>query len=469
MSSKPYEPPEVTPIKLAKAALQPTLRIRGRDRETIDGHSIRDLVARFGCPLYVLSEQTLRDTARRFLQAFREHYPDTHLAYSYKTNYLSAVCAIMHEEGALAEVVSGFEYEIARDLGVPGERIVFNGPVKSDAELTRAVEDGARVNIDSFSELDRLARLAASWQRPVDVGIRVNMKLNYPPWDKFGFNLESGQAYEAARRIANDPWLELRGLHMHAGTFITDTSLYERVIEALIELGLRVEAELGARIESLDTGGGYASVNTLHTQLMRGEATSPTFAQYAAAIAGPLSRRVSQFKSPPRLLLEPGRAVVEPCMSLVASVAGVKTFAAGGRGVILDVGVNVLPTAYWYQHDMEVISDEARPMEVYNVLGGLCMNIDVLRMNARLPAMRVGDLVLIRNVGAYNISQSMQFIFPRPPVVLLRDGEAAVVRRRETGADIRRLEQIPEHLRTESMAGSILLRGDAAAEEREET
>jgi len=452
---KPYQAPAATPVRLAAAATKPPTRVPSEE-ERIDGHLISSLVQEFGSPLYLLSEPTLRQTARHFLGAFRAHYPRTMLAYSYKTNYLSAVCTIMRDEGSYAEVVSGFEYDIARDLGVPGPQIIFNGPVKTDEEIKRAAEDGARINLDGFAELERVAAYAAREQCELPVGIRINMKLNYPPWDKFGFNLESGEAFAACRRLARDPWLRLRGLHIHAGTFITDLSIYERAITNLIDLGLRAEAELGAEIETIDMGGGYASTNTLHTQLMRGETTSPVFEEYAEVIAGALARRASQFRSPPFLFLEPGRTVVDSCMSLVGTVVSTKTFASGMKGAILDTGVNALITAFWYQHDISLISAEERPIEECNILGGLCMNIDILRLKARLPALRIGDIVRIRNAGAYNISQSMQFIFPRPPVILLRDGERHIIRRRETGSDIRALERLPAHLNTDETARSVL-------------
>ena len=456
MTKKTYSKPEITAFSLKDIFKYQKLSFQTENFDEIDGVKILELVKKYGTPLYVISEKTLRETTRRFVDTFRSFYPKTILAYSYKTNYLSTVCAIMHTEGCWAEVVSGFEYNIARDLGVSGDKIIFNGPVKLDDELIQAIENNSIINIDSFTELERIKEIARRFSKPVNVGIRVNMKLNYPPWDKFGFNYETGQAYKACKEIMESDTLNLTGFHIHSGTFITDLSIYRNAMEALISLALRCESELNANIEYLDIGGGYASTNTLHTQFLRGEATNPTFEEYAEVTAGILSLRKDQFKKEPILFLEAGRAVVDPSMSLITKVMATKKFASGLKGVILDIGVNVLPTAYWYKHEMQLISPEKRPYEMLNILGGLCMNIDVLALNAYMPSLRYGDILRVKNVGAYNFSQSMQFIYPRPPIVLISNGEIFTVREGENIEYIRKLEKLPPHLINDDTKNSML-------------
>jgi diaminopimelate decarboxylase len=415
--------------------------------ETIDGVAVAGIRARFGSPLYVVSEATLRRNVRAFQAAFRARYPDTIVAYSYKTNYVSGIVRVFHQEGAQAEVVSGFELELARSLGVPGRHIVYNGPHKRLEDLRQAIALGARINIDSLEELSDLQELARAASRPVKVGIRVNMRLNDPPWDRFGFNLESGQALAACRRVHAAPGLTLAGFHIHAGTFVTQLEIYERAVAGLATLAKTVEARQWGTIEYLDLGGGYASRNTLLDQLLPGDLTTPGFDQYAEAICRPLKAALRGLRRRPTLILEPGRALVDDAVTLLVSVVSVKTMLQGRKGIVVDGGVNLLPTAYYFRHAVTPATEVGGAAETADVLGPLCMQIDVLRRDVPLPAVERGAILLFRHAGAYTISNSMQFIYPRPPVVMISHGRLHVLRRGERGEDLVRLDEIPPHLR----------------------
>lgn len=415
--------------------------------QEIDGVDVSTLVSKFGSPVYVVSEEKLRSKYKAFSRALKSAYPETFIAYSYKTNYLSGVCSILHQEGAWAEVVSGCEYDMALALGVDPAKIVFNGTYKTKEELIKAIKGNSMINIDSHNEIYQLENLSSSKNKPVGVGMRVNMNVSYPPWNKFGFNLESGQAFEACRRIMSTGYLRLRGLHCHIGTYIPDTSAYSQAVTKLIDFALKVEKELKVEIEYLDMGGGYASSNTLHSQFLSGAAIIPTLEQYAAALCQPLAKKASEFKRKPRLLLEPGRALVDEAVSLVTTVVVTKRFADGTKAVIIDAGVNLLPTAFWFKHEISSTQDGASNLETVNIYGPLCMQIDVIRTEVRLPVLQKGNILVIKNVGAYNITQSMQFIYPRPAVILIHDAQCEYLRRQETTEDIKRLEVIPAHLK----------------------
>ncbi|MDQ7779024.1 MAG: alanine racemase [Planctomycetota bacterium] len=413
----------------------------------IDGVPLRQLVDEHGSPLWVLSEAALRRKYRDVYRAFALRYPRVVIAYSYKTNYLSGVCAALHQEGAWAEVVSGMEYEFAQRLGVPGDRIVFNGPHKTQAELERAIDNNSKVNIDSYDEMYMIEEIAKSRKRQLEVGLRVNMELNYPPWDRFGFNVESGQAFEACKRIISSQSLRLNGLHVHVGTYISDVAVYQQMAERLSALCYRLQNELATRVAYLDVGGGHASKNTLHTAWMPAEHTCPTPDQYAEAICPALLRGPFDPKEMPLLILEPGRSVVDEAMFLVASVVAVKRLSSGVKGIVIDAGVNILPTAWWYRHDIVPGQDTGSIGEEVNIYGPLCMQIDVIRTGVTLPPLRRGDLVLIKNVGAYNFPQSMQFIQPRPAIVTIFNGKVDVLRERETVDYIRGLDRLPDRLK----------------------
>lgn len=180
----------------------------------IDGISVNDLMDRYGSPLFVISETTIRRTYQRALKAFKVRYPKVQFAWSYKTNYLDAVCKIFHQEGSWAEVVSRFEYDKAIRNGVPGNLIIFNGPDKIKEDLKTAVVNRSLIHIDHFDELYTLIEMLDGTSDKARVAIRVNMDTGiYPQWDRFGFNYESGQAWNAIMKIAAQQNLELEGLH----------------------------------------------------------------------------------------------------------------------------------------------------------------------------------------------------------------------------------------------------------------
>ena len=162
----------------------------------IDGVNVKELLAEHGSPLFVFSERTLRRTITTARRAFEVRYPKVRFAWSYKTNYLDAICRIFHEENSWAEVVSEYEYEMARRLGVPGERIIFNGPHKSREALKLAFSEGTSVHLDSHDELYLAEQVAQELGKEVEVGMRLNMDTGiYPPWSRFGFNLDNGEAW----------------------------------------------------------------------------------------------------------------------------------------------------------------------------------------------------------------------------------------------------------------------------------
>ena len=416
----------------------------------IDGVSLKRLAREFGTPLYILSERRLVSKLRSAQQAFTHRYPHATFAWSYKTNYLKAVCSILHREGSWAEVVSPLEYRMARSLGMPGSKIIFNGLSKTEESLRLAVADGAKVHIDHFDDLQMLERAAAGRGRTkFPMGIRINLDAGiYPAWNHFGFNLESGQAWEAARRINASSNLSLKGLHCHIGTFILDAEAYRRAMIKLLDFADALRAQFGIRIEWIDAGGGFASINTLHSSYLMGEHVSPAIGEYAACVTEPIVARYKSFDEMPALFLESGRAIVDEAGFILSAVSASKQLPNGKRALIMDTGVNNLFTALWYKHDVALTEESSSIMEDTAVYGSTCMAIDVIRESVMLPPLSRGDLLLIKNAGAYNMTQWLQFINARPAVVLIsQNGEVEPLRDRETLECMTSPEHLPERLR----------------------
>ncbi|MGV8057816.1 MAG: alanine racemase [Smithellaceae bacterium] len=443
---KPYAKPVIKKVSFADTGKFKSEHLKITSIKKIEGLSVRDLLSEYGSPLYVVSESMLRRCYRELIEAFAKRYSRTTIAYSYKTNYLGGICAILHQEGAWAEVVSGLEYEMAKRLNVAGQMIVFNGPYKKPEEMKRAFSEGATVNLDSADDLKTAGEVAETLGRKVKVGIRVNMQLNYPAWDKFGFSYEQGEAFDVCKQIKKHRYLQLAGLHCHAGTYIIDLGIYRRLIENLASLAMDIKKELGMEMEYLDIGGGFPSSNSLHTQLMPGNTIAPPIEQYAETVCNVINKKLTNFENAPRLILEPGRSVVDECMHLLTRVVAVKERQNGNRAIIVDAGVNLLPVSTYYRYEMASDRDSAEAMEEVDIYGALCMQIDVLRKSVRLPVVKAGDIITISKVGAYNFTQSMQFIYPRPAVVLLHEGNAVIIRRKEMYEDIKGPEVIPARL-----------------------
>jgi diaminopimelate decarboxylase len=415
----------------------------------IDGTSIKSLLDEFGSPLFVISEQTIRKTYKEAHRAFSSRYPNVQFSWSYKTNYLNAVCNIFHQEGAWAEVVSGFEYQKAIENGVPGELIIFNGPDKSTEDLRLAIENNSLIHIDHFDELYELIHLSKEMGERPKVAIRVNMDTGfYPLWDRFGFNFENGEAWDALNRIMASKTLDLLGLHTHIGTYILSADGYRIAAEKLASLAVKLEKKYGHVLKYIDMGGGFASKNTLRGAYYPGTDTAPSFDDFAEAITSALMSSEIKPDHLPMLILETGRAMIDEAGFLAGSVLATKRLADGRRATIIDVGVNILFTSFWYDHDIrpvEAVSDQSEDTTIY---GPLCMNIDVIRGNIMFPLLKKGDHFVIRRVGAYNMTQWMQFITLRPNVIMLDSkGKPHLIRKKESLETINSLENTPEHLK----------------------
>lgn len=416
----------------------------------IEGSAVKDLIAKYGSPLFVISERRIRKTFQTAKQAFETRYPRVQFAWSYKTNYLNAVCNVFHQEGAWAEVVSGFEYDKAIQNGVPGANIIFNGPDKSEQDLRKAVTNGSLIHIDHLDELYMLQEIAKSTKQRPKVAIRVNMDTGvYPVWDRFGFNFENGQAWDALNKIMFSGTMDLVGLHTHIGTFMLSPNAYAVAASKLTNLAQRLQQKYDHEIKYIDMGGGFASKNTLKGAYLPGVDTNPSIDEFAEAITSALINSDFRPKNPPLLILETGRALIDDAAWLLGSVIANKRLSDGRRSTILDIGVNILFTAFWYAHKITPAQKFTSYTEDTVLYGPLCMNIDVIRDNITLPLLNKGDQVVVHHVGAYNMTQWMQFITLRPKVVMIDpDGKVHVIRNNESLENLLELEVVPSHLST---------------------
>lgn len=416
----------------------------------IDGVAVKELIEKYGSPVFVISESAARKKYREAYQAFSTRYPKVQFAWSYKTNYLNAVCNIFHQEGSWAEVVSGFEFDKALANGVEGPYIIFNGPDKTEEDLRKAISHNSLIHIDHLEELYTIIKLTEEFDKKPRVAIRVNMDTGvYPQWDRFGFNYENGQAWDALNKIMRSEKLDLAGLHCHIGTFMLASNAYALAASKLADLAIGLKKKYDHEIQYLDLGGGFPSTNTLKGAYLPGKDSNPGFDQMAEAISTALVNADFNGNTLPTLILETGRALIDEAGYLLGTVISNKRSAAGKRITIIDVGVNILFTSFWYDHKVSPAQPFSSYTEDTMLYGPLCMNIDVVRENAVLPLLNKGDHFVIHQVGAYNMTQWMQFITLRPNVVMIDEsGSTHVIRKKETLESVTSMEDTPEHLRT---------------------
>ena len=400
-------------------------------RLTCDGMRLSDLAQRFGTPLYVYGWARIEERFRRFDAAF---VPVPHLVcYAAKANSSLAILKRLAALGAGADVVSGGELRAALESGIPAERIVFSGVGKTNGEIAFGVASGILAfNAESEREIEKVDAAAAASGKTARVALRVNPDIDARshPYistglkeNKFGVDIaRAPEIFQRARRLRR---VRMTGIQAHIGSQILEAAPLAESARALAELARRLQAE-GEALETLDIGGGLG---------VGDGAVTPE--DYAAAALPALAGL------PLRILTEPGRAITGPAGVLLTRVLYVKR-ERGRTFVVADAGMNDLlrPALYEAIHVIEFVSPETSPRIRADVVGPVCETADAFAQDLEMPLPGEGDLLAIRDVGAYGFAMSSNYNFrPRAAEVLVADGGATLSRRRETFEDLTRLER----------------------------
>jgi len=439
-----------TDIPLAKV-LPVTAAVNDAGHLATGGCDLVDVAAEFGTPLYVFDEETLRAQCRAFLQAFRSRYPETAVAYAAKAYLGRALAAIVAQEGLDLDVVSGGELAIARSVNFPPERIHFHGNNKSEQELREALDYGiARVIVDNFHEmaiLDSLARGRGIRQRVLlrlspGVDPHTHLKTTTGITDsKFGIAMVTGQAEHAVRQVMEMPGLDLVGLHVHLGSPIFETEPFAEAVDTVFELAAQMRQKYGFEMREFSPGGGFA-VNYLPEQ----DAPDPD--EYAEAVVNGIRAACKHRGLPePRIFIEPGRAIVARAGLALYTVGASKDIPGVRRYVSVDGGMadNIRPAIYDSKYSALLANrplDERR--ETVTVAGKYCESSDILLRDAELPPLEAGDILVTPASGAYALAMASNYNASlRPAIVLVANGEAKLMRRRETYEDLMRADVWP--------------------------
>lgn len=414
----------------------------------IANHSISELAQRYGTPLYVFDRATIVNACQQYQRAFREHYTASQVEFRYASKaYLSPILArIVAEQGMGLDVVSGGELLLARQADFPAERIAFHGNNKSAEELRLALQHNVgRIVLDNWSELELLTSLArAGGQRP-EVLVRVAPDVQTDTHrylqtghaaSKFGFALGNGEAKAAMLRILAEGELCLAGLHAHNGTLLRETRPYEESVERLWALARDVYEETRWWPREISPGGGWG-IDT------PGEGAAPGVDTLARALQVSMERQMQANRSElpvPALVLEPGRSIIARAGVAVYRIGARKQTAGGVTYLFVDGGMgdNIRPALYGAQYSALAAERAfALPEERVCVAGRYCESGDVLIEQIMLPCMRAGELLVLPTSGAYCLPMASNYnLVPRPAVLLVDDGSAQLMERRETIDDM---------------------------------
>lgn len=399
--------------------------------------AMRELDAAFGDSFFLVDLDAFEANFREFTEAFRAWYPRTTIGYSYKTNYLPRMCAIVDEMGGYAEVVSAMEYQLARRIGVRASRIIFNGPYKRGRDLEDALLSGSICNLDSVEEIAVVKQVAVRAQgAKLNVGLRCNFDLGGDRISRFGFDVEAPEFHHAVECLRRIPGCDLVGLHFHSSTGHRSVESYALRTKRMLELTSACFPASPPRF--LNVGGGYFS---RMDETLRAQFTDPVpgYGDYAEAVAA----QVAAFYGPdgPELIVEPGTAIVADTVRFVARVLGVKRVRSRTVALVAGSIHNIKPTLHNKAVPMSVLRGphgvESDIRGEMDIVGYTCMEHDVLAEKHAGP-IGSGDYVVFGNVGAYTLVMKPPFIRPSPPVLAHRNGTASieVLRRAETTDDV---------------------------------
>lgn len=430
-----------------------TMKINDQGHLEIGGIDALELVKDFGTPLWVIDEEGLRRSCRSFRDAFAR-WGDTMVAYASKSLCNMAICKIAHQEGLGLDVVSGGELFTAMQAGFPAERILFHGNNKSSEEIRMALQAGVgRIVVDNFYELELLNNLADELGRNADILLRITPGVEAHTHEyiqtgqidsKFGFTLPDGQALEGVKAALSSPRINLMGLHCHIGSQIFDMDSFRHTVTLMMDFIAEIKEQTGHHITDLDVGGGFG--------IFYSAGDRPTYPEdWAEAVMTTVQEKAHHHGlKVPRVIVEPGRAISGPAGITLYTVGSFKEVTGIRKYIAVDGGMadNIRPALYDAVYTA-ILANKAdqEPVETVSVAGKCCESGDMLIWDVKLPAVEYGDILAVFATGAYNYTMSSNYNrLPRPAMVLVSQGSADLILKRETYVDLLRNDLLPERL-----------------------
>lgn len=421
------------------------LNVNEKGHLTIGGTDTIELVEKYGTPLYVMDEQLIRKNCARFRDSMDKFYDGNGLVcYASKAFSCLEMCRIIKSEGIGLDVVSIGELYTAIKAGFECEKIGFHGNNKTDEELSYAVECGVgHIIVDNISELVRLETIAKTKNAKPKIMFRIKPGIDAHTHDfvktgqidsKFGFALETGEAFDAVKKAIACENIELLGVHCHIGSQIFDISPFEEAARVMLEFIAKIKNDLGYTIKELNLGGGFG------IKYMKQDDPVP-FEKYMEKVSEVVKKSSEELGiAQPFILIEPGRSITGPAGITLYKVGARKEIPEIRTYISVDGGMGDNPRYALYKSEYEaVVANKAGEVknEKVTIAGKCCESGDLIGKNMSLQHAESGDIIAVCATGAYNYSMSSNYNrIPKPAVVFVNNKESRVAVKRETLDDI---------------------------------
>lgn len=434
--------------------LHGTMKINDQGHLTIGGCDTVELVKTFGTPLYVMDEEHIRAICRDYYNSFCK-YNGTEVIYASKAFMTMAMARIIAQEKLGLDVVSGGELHTALKAGFPPQRIYFHGNNKAPQEIEYAIKSKiGRFVVDNPYELELLNSIAEVLGERAKILLRIQPGIEAHTHEyiktgqidsKFGMAIATGQALEFCQKALQMPMLDLMGFHCHIGSQIFEMDSYRHAAEVMMGFIKEVKERLGFVARELNLGGGFG------IYYKEGDTPAPV-GRFAEVIMSAVTQKATDMGiAPPKVIVEPGRSIVGTAGTTLYTIGTIKHITGVRTYVAVDGGMGDNPRPALYQAKYEaMIANRANEEagSLVSITGKCCESGDMLIWDIFLPEMSSGDILAVSSTGAYNYSMSSNYNrLPRPAVVLVRDGQADLIVRRETYDDLLRNDLVPDRLR----------------------
>lgn len=432
-----------------------TTKINDGGNLEIGGCDLVKLAEKYGTPLYVLDEATIRKICRDYKDAFKG-YPKVNMMYASKALCSSATSALIASEGFGFDVVSSGEIFTVYKSGANMSKVLFNGNNKSYDELSLAIELGVgRISVDNFFELSLLNEIAKSHKKIVNILLRITPGIECHTHEyiqtghldsKFGFDLT--QIDDAVELIVNDYTnLKLHGLHAHIGSQIFEKSIYGDEIEILVKEIARLDEKFGLKLDEINIGGG------LGVKYVEADYPPSTY-EVAEIVIKRLYECIEKYKiDAPALFIEPGRSIISTSGVTLYTLGSSKQVPKGKTYFAVDGGMadNARPSMYQAEYDAQIANKPDYELaQTVTVAGRFCESGDILIKNIKLPEIEEGDILCVYNTGAYNYSMASNYNrVQKPAMVLVNNSQSDIIIKRESLEDLIAHDIIPDRLKND--------------------
>lgn len=438
----------------ANQSIKPvTTKINENGHLEIGGCDLVELAEKYGTPLYVFDEKTIRTIANEYKTAFKD-YPNINMLYAAKAFMTKAICKIMSSEGFGFDLVSGGEIYTAHSAGVDMSKCLFNGNNKSYEELQLALEVGVgKFSVDNFLELALLNEAAGAAGKKADILLRITPGIECHTHEyiqtghldsKFGFDLTQ---IDDALELLRDEYenLNVIGLHAHIGSQIFETKIYYDEVEVILKEIARIREKFGIELHTINLGGGLGIKYTENDQ-------PPTVEEIARQITTSVEENSKKYNTGDiTIFIEPGRSIIGTSGVTLYTVGSSKQVPKGRKYVAVDGGMadNPRPSLYQALYTAQVANKPEAPLaQTITLAGRFCESGDILIKDVKMPELEEGDIICVYDTGAYGYSMSSNYNrVLKPAAVLVNHGQSDIIINRESYEHLVSLDVIPERLR----------------------